>query len=102
MITTIEEFACQTGLSESTIRRDIRSGHLKVSWDRRSSPTRFYSVNENDLEAWLVARRQRCNGLTLESNKLLAEPREAEGFVPNGLRDRMSNSRIPRRGAEAR
>jgi len=56
-----------SGLSESTIRRDLKLQYLHLDVDG-------LSASDSELERWLVERRTRCGGLTLESNHWLWSP----------------------------
>lgn len=60
---TVVEIAAKSGLSLSTVRRDIRRGHL----------TCLNGFDDYCIHRWLTNRNQRCNGLTIESKKWLEE-----------------------------
>ena len=66
---TIKEASIKSGLSETTIRRDILRGHLPNGYDHFKG----YFVPDESVYDWLVDRRQRCGGLTIESNRWLDE-----------------------------
>jgi hypothetical protein len=67
---TIKQVAAKSGLSESTVYRDINLGHLQAYRPK----SRLIIVEEHpaSFRAWLVDRRQRC-GLTIESRTWLEE-----------------------------
>jgi hypothetical protein len=54
-----QDFAQLTGLSLSTINRDVKAGHLREPF------------NDQNLIDWLVDRRSRCYGLTIEASQFL-------------------------------
>lgn len=58
--------ADRAGLSESTVRRDRRIGHLVPTGKNGN-------VIASDIVAWLRERNQRCGGLTVESKAWLEE-----------------------------
>jgi len=53
-----------SGLSASTIRRDLKLGHLNFDLGGRSA-------SDEEIERWLIERRERCGGLTVKGNDWL-------------------------------
>jgi hypothetical protein len=66
---TIKEIATESGLSEATVRRDIRHGHLKVAHVGKGSPPYDYVVGRGYILDWLFDRKERVGGLTPESKR---------------------------------
>jgi hypothetical protein len=72
MQVTIKYIAGRSGLSVTTINKDIKDGNLTVQ--RLAGHSRgAIIVSDEAIEAWLVDSRQRCNGLTVESKQWLDE-----------------------------
>jgi predicted transcriptional regulator len=62
---TIKEIATKSGLSEATVRRDIRQGYLEVVLANKTRPEQ-YLLAVGHIRNWLFDRRLRVGGLTLE------------------------------------
>jgi len=67
---TIKQIATESGLSEATVRRDIRQGYLQVVHVDKTRPKQ-YLLAAGHIRNWLSDRRPRVGGLTLESQDWL-------------------------------
>ena len=64
--TTVSEIAKLSGLSESTVRREIRSGHLSHSG---KADKRF--LTDADILEWLYGRSTRVKARTVKEKELI-------------------------------
>jgi hypothetical protein len=68
----IPEIATLSGLSVSTIRRDIRSEYLTCNAS--------LEYGTDDIEMWLRVRRMRCDGITIQAKTWLDQT-EKENII---------------------